>query len=96
MADITERLERIERAVTDGHGTGDEKMALDQKRQGAHAAVVGLAVADQSYAATNARADRGQSAPEPPLCAGCDDAPQELAVARNWLFRSQCRERPGW
>lgn len=27
MADITERLERIERAVTGGHGTGDHKMA---------------------------------------------------------------------
>ena len=27
MADITERLERIERAVTGGHGTGDQKMA---------------------------------------------------------------------
>ena len=27
MADITERLERIEQAVTGGHGTGDKKMA---------------------------------------------------------------------
>jgi hypothetical protein len=27
MADITERLERIERAVTGGHGPGDQKMA---------------------------------------------------------------------
>jgi hypothetical protein len=27
MADITERLERIERAVTGGHGTGDHKTA---------------------------------------------------------------------
>jgi len=27
MADITERLERIERAVTKDHGTGDHKMA---------------------------------------------------------------------
>ena len=27
MADITERLERIERAVTGGHGTGDQKVA---------------------------------------------------------------------
>jgi hypothetical protein len=27
MADITERLERIERAVTGGHGAGDHKMA---------------------------------------------------------------------
>ena len=27
MADITERLERIERAVTGRHGTGDQKMA---------------------------------------------------------------------
>jgi hypothetical protein len=27
IADITERLERIERAVTEGHGTGDHKTA---------------------------------------------------------------------
>lgn len=27
MADITERLERIERALTGGHGAGDQKMA---------------------------------------------------------------------
>jgi hypothetical protein len=27
MADITERLDRIERAVTRGHGAGDRKMA---------------------------------------------------------------------
>lgn len=27
MDDITDRLERIERAVTGGHGTGDHKMA---------------------------------------------------------------------
>lgn len=27
IADITERLERIEQAVTGGHGTGDHKMA---------------------------------------------------------------------
>lgn len=27
IADITERLERIERAVTEGHGTGDQKTA---------------------------------------------------------------------